>query len=140
MPLSRRHLLQSASAMGALGIVGCSETEIASAPKPSVGSNNQTAKKVLDLAQDFMLNAYPETASSMGIDKGNYAGLRSRLTDRTPAGQAKIAKQTRTLLGQLQAIDTSAIEPDIGLDVDVVTATLNAAQTGSISLMAIWPY
>jgi len=130
MPLSRRHLLQSASAMGALGIVGCSETEIASAPKPSVGSNNQTAKKVLDLAQDFMLNAYPETASSMGIDKGNYAGLRSRLTDRTPAGQAKIAKQTRTLLGQLQAIDTSAIEPDIGLDVDVVTATFERSADG----------
>ena len=128
MPLSRRHLLQSASAIGALSLVGCYETSVA--PKTSAGSNSQGAQKILDLAKDFMLNAYPETASSMGIDKGVYAGLRSKLTDRTPEGQAKIAKQTRTLLGQLEAIDTSAIEPDLGLDVDVVTATFERSVDG----------
>jgi len=53
----------------------------------------------------------------MGIDKGNYADLRSKLTDRTPEGQAKIAKQTR-------------IEPDLGLDVDVVTATFERSADG----------
>lgn len=130
MPLSRRHLLQSVSAMGALSLAGCSETSITPTPKSSAGSNNQAAQKVLDLAKKFMLNAYPETASSMGIDKGNYADLRSKLTDRTPEGQAKIAKQTRTLLGQLKAIDTSAIEPDLGLDVDVVTATFERSADG----------
>lgn len=128
MSFSRRHLLQSASAMGALCLVGCSETSVA--PKTSAISSDQDAQKVLDLAKDVMLNAYPETASSMGIDKGDYAGLRSKLTDRTPEGQAKIAKETRNLLGQLKAIDTSAIEPDLGLDVDVVTATFERSADG----------
>ncbi len=128
MSLSRRHLMQSASAIGALSLVGCTETSVT--PKTTVRSNNQAAQTVLDLAKDFMLNAYPETASSMGIDKGEYAGLRARLTDRTPAGQAKIAKQTRSLLGQLKTIDTTAIEPELGLDVDVVTATFERSADG----------
>jgi len=130
MPLSRRHLLQSASAMGALSLIGCSENSVTAAPQTSKGPKNQAAQTVLDLAKDFMLNAYPETASSMGIDKGDYIGLRAKLTDRTLEGQANIAQQTRTLLGRLQAIDTSAIEPDLGLDVDVVTATFERSDKG----------
>jgi len=127
MSLSRRHLMQSASALGALGLIGCSNADEVSS---AASSTDQAARSVLDMAKGFMLTSYPETASSMGIDKGNYADLRSKLTDRTPEGQAKIAKQTRSLLGQLKAIDTSEIEPDLGLDVDVVTATFERSADG----------
>ncbi len=127
MSLSRRHLLQSASALGALGLIGCSNSSVT--PEPA-SSANEAARSVLEKAKDFMLNAYPETASSMGIDKGDYAGLRARLTDRTPEGQAKIAQETREISAELNAINTNRIDPDLGLDVDVVAATFDRSADG----------
>lgn len=127
MSLSRRHLLQSASAFGALGLIGCSETGVTSAP--SVNAND-AAQAVLDSAKNFMLKSYPETATSMGIDKGEYAGLRAKLTDRTPEGQAAIAKQTRAISAELAAIKTSEITPELALDVDVVAATFERSADG----------
>jgi len=77
-----------------------------------------------------MLNAYPETSSSMGIDKGNYAGLRAKLSDRSPAGQAAIAKQARALSAKLAAIDTDALSPALALDVEVVGAVFDRSVDG----------
>ena len=128
MSLSRRNLLQSASAFTAFGLVGCSS------PKDDASSAvNQTTKgaqATLDSAKDFMLQSYPETASSMGIDKGEYAGLRAKLTDRTPEGQAKIADLTRALSKQLNAIDTDALPANLALDVDVVASTFERSAAG----------
>ena len=125
--LNRRTLLQSASALGALGLIGCTDTN----GKP-VDSNAaaEAAQSILDDAKDFMLNAYPETASSMGIDKGEYAGLRAKLADRSPDGQAAIAKQTRVLSTQLAAIKTDELSSDLALDVDVVTSTFKRSAAG----------
>ena len=82
MSLSRRHLLQSASALGAMGLVGCSsetavKTPVSDAPL-STAAGDKSAQSILDNAKDFMLNAYPETSSSMGIDKGDHAALRAK--------------------------------------------------------------
>jgi len=93
-------------------------------------SSEAAAQSTLDAAKDFMLNAYPETASSMGIDKGDYAGLRAELSNRSPEGQAAIAKQTRAISAKLDAIDTDALLPELGLDVDVVAATFERSADG----------
>ena len=125
--LNRRTLLQSASAIGALGLIGCKPTPT----KPTISkAADDAAQSVLDEAKNFMLNSYPETASSMGIDKGAYAGLRAKLSDRSPDGQAAIATQTRALNAKLEAIDTQALSPDLGLDVDVVAATFERSAAG----------
>jgi len=124
---NRRTLLQSASAIGALGLIGCKPTPT----KPTISkAADDAAQSVLDEAKNFMLNSYPETASSMGIDKGDYAGLRAKLSDRSPDGQAAIATQTRALNAKLEAIDTQALSPDLGLDVDVVAATFERSAAG----------
>ena len=134
MSLSRRHLLQSASALGAMGLVGCSsETTVktsASDAALSTAAGDKSAQSILDNAKDFMLNAYPETSSSMGIDKGDYAALRAKLSDRSPAGQAAIAKQTRELSAKLAAIDTEALSPELALDVEVVGAVFDRSADG----------
>ena len=127
MSLSRRHLLQSASAFGALGLMGCERPVLDDNPPYS---SEAAAQSTLDAAKDFMLNAYPETASSMGIDKGDYAGLRAELSNRSPEGQAAIAKQTRAISAKLDAIDTDALLPELGLDVDVVAATFERSADG----------
>ena len=135
MSLSRRHLLQSASAVGALALIGCDRVPVADNPSYGPEIETQIAKgskavAVLKTAQDFMLQSYPETSSSMGIDKEDYANLRAKLTDRSPDGQAAIAKQTRELSNKLKAIKTEELSPNIALDVEVVSAVFERAAQG----------
>ena len=125
--LNRRKLLQSASALGALGLIGCTDTGVKAV---DTNATTDAAHSILDGAKNFMLNAYPETASSMGIDKGEYAGLRAKLTDRSPDGQAEIAKQTRTIFTQLKAIKTDELSASLALDVDVVASTFERSADG----------
>ena len=128
MSLSRRHLLQSASALGALSLIGCS-SETPVAPTTS-NTANAAAQSILDNAKSFMLNAYPETATSMGIDKGEYSALRSKLMDRSAEGQANIAKQARALSAQLAEIKTDELTAELALDIEVVSAVFKRGTDG----------
>jgi len=112
MKLSRRTLLQSSTA--AFVLAGCGTGTSVS------NGLDATAQSVLDAAKNLMLNAFPETPTSLGIDTGDYADLGGKLTDRSPAGQAKIAKDTAAVTARLNAIETEALSPDMALDVDVV--------------------
>lgn len=134
MSLSRRHLLQSASAAAVIGLTGCKDAGVevppqAGSPSPAMTAD-KAAQSVLDAAKDFMLNSYPETASSMGIDKGDYAQLRAKLSDRSPAGQAKIAKQTKVIAAKLASMDTQALTPELALDVEVVSVVFDRSADG----------
>ena len=133
--LTRRRLLQSGSAISALGLLGCERPPLSDNPPYSkdVGESIKAAtnaRDVLKTAQNFMLNAYPETASSMGIDKDEYAGLRAKLTNRSSEGQAEIAKKTREIAKALTSIKTDALEPELALDVDVVSAVFERSADG----------
>lgn len=125
MPLSRRTLLQT-SAAAALGssfaLNGCAQSEGLNA--------DADALSALDDARDLMLSAYPETPSSLGIDKGELAALKSQLTDRSIEGQAAIAKNVKAMARRLNDIDTKALSPDIALDVDVVGSVFGMAAEG----------
>ena len=135
MSLSRRHLLQSASALGALGLIGCDRAAVRDNQPEGLEVGKQITKAseaaaLLKTAQDFMLQSYPETSSSMGIDKLDYAGLRSKLTDRSPDGQAAIAKQTRELSTKLKAIQTDELAPNVALDIEVVSSVFDRSAKG----------
>ena len=131
---NRRRLLQSTAAVGAVSLIGCKEAGV----KPSVTEDTKTISKLankaatsaLDDAKNFMLNAYPETASSMGIDKGEYAPLRGQLTDRSPEGQAKIVNSAKTLFKQLKAIETDKLSPELALDIEVVSSVFERSVDG----------
>jgi len=127
MSLSRRHLLQSASALGAFGLLGCSNK---GGETQTLLKVDRAAKSILESAKDFMLQSYPETSTSMGIDKGDLADLRAKVTDRTPAGQAAIAKGARAFSNKLAAIDTDELSPKLALDVEVVAAVLDRSVDG----------
>ncbi len=129
MKFSRRTLLQtSTAAMGtALITGGCGDKTI---PKITTAGADTSAQAALDAAKDLMLTAYPETASSLGIDTGNYAALASKLEDRSAAGQAAIAKDVRTVAKTLAAIDVTELSPDLGLDVEVVSSVYDRCVEG----------
>ena len=127
MSLSRRTVLASSTALAASTVIsGC-----ATIPNETSSSDALvTANQVLDQAKDFLITAYPETASSYGIDKGDNAGLKSTLTDRSAAGQAKIESDVRTLTAELAAVDTSALPDSDALNIQVVHRVFETATEG----------
>ena len=130
MSLSRRRLLQSASALGVMGLAGCSADSVETIEAVSTSSADAGASATLDRAKDFMVRAYPETASSLGIDTGDLASLKAQLTDRSIAGQAAIEQQVRTLAKDLNAIKTSDLNAGLALDVEVVSSVFETATDG----------
>jgi uncharacterized protein (DUF885 family) len=93
-------------------------------------SNDAAAEKVLaELAEELLVD-YPENATALGIDNGARAGLKSRLTDRSAAGQAAIAKRVAKRLERLKAIDTSTLGDAARIDVDVMRTAHEFAAEG----------
>ena len=137
MTVSRR-TLHSQSAAAALAVSlplsACSDNSAkTSAPisNPTRSPDFETsANALLDQATELMLKAYPESASSAGIDKGDYAGLKSKLTDRSPAGQATIEGDVRAMLKKLKDVDTAALPADTALNVDVVSSVFDMGVQG----------
>lgn len=125
MTLSRRTLLQSSVAtMAIAALPSCSARKAASeAGSLEVGGP-------LDVITDQILQAYPESASSAGLDAGKYKHLKSLLTDRSAEGQAKIADMVRSTRDLLSAIDTTTLPADEALDVDVVRTVFETASEG----------
>ena len=135
MTLSRRTLLNNAAAaslLSALPLTGCKQSSVTpdTSPKPTNTDIESSATALLEKATDFMLKAYPESASSAGIDKGKYAGLKSRLTDRSPAGQDKIKQDAGSILRQLNDIDTTALSAEAALNVNVVKTVFDTSAKG----------
>ena len=128
MNLSRRALLQSSAAVAAsaaLPLSACGDKAVTSAT-PAAKSIDALLKQAVDV----MLTAYPESASSAGLDTGEYAGLKSKLTDRSAAGQAAIKQSVKAMLGKLEAVDTGALTPDQALNVDVTRSVFDMATEG----------
>src|SRR3954464_11047869 len=68
---------------------------------------DSAAEKLLDgIAEELMVD-YPENATALGIDTGARAALKSRLTDRSAAGQKVIAKRVAQRLERLKGIDAA---------------------------------
>ena len=133
MSLSRRTVLASSTALAASTVIsGCGpksaapiETATPTGPDPLAEAN-----EILGRAKDLLITAYPETASSYGIDNGDNAGLKSKLTDRSAAGQAKIESDVRALTAELAAVDTSALPDSDALNVQVVHRVFETAAEG----------
>jgi len=132
MKLTRRTLLKTsvaAAVSAALTTAGCKQS--AQNPAPNPGQPKKSAvKDLLSEATDLILNAYPESTSSMGIDTGKYSHLKSKLTDRSPQGQANIKADVNGMLAKLNAIDTSALPSDEALNVDVVRTVFRMSSEG----------
>lgn len=106
--MSRRDLLAALAAASALPIVyGCTrETAVDDAPAAVTEAN---ALALLDELAENLLRLMPETATSLGIDTGARAGLRSQLADRSAEGQQRLAGQLRADLERANAFDASGL-------------------------------
>jgi len=82
-----------------------------------------------DIAEELLLD-YPESATMLGIDTGARASLKSKLSDRSPAGQEAIAGRVARRLERLKALDPASLAPAARIDLDVVRTAHEFALEG----------
>jgi uncharacterized protein (DUF885 family) len=97
---------------------------------PPATGGDKDALAILDSVANNLLHLIPETATSLGIDVGPRAALRSQLADRSAAGQRRIAQQLRTDLARLNAVDTSGLSHSTRTSVEVVRSAYTTSLEG----------
>lgn len=105
---------------------------LAAANLPTSAASNQDAAVERLLAQfaEELLADYPESATGLGIDNGERASLKAKLSDRSAAGQQAIARRVAARLEKLKAIDVSALSEAARIDVDVMRTAHEFAAEG----------
>ena len=91
-------------------------------PAGAAGASNTDASAESLLAQiaEELLADYPESATMLGIDNAERQGLKSRLADRSAAGQEAIAKRVANRIERLKSLDPKSLGDAARVDVDVV--------------------
>jgi uncharacterized protein (DUF885 family) len=120
--ISRREAL---AGIGATTLLPLVPTRAFAAP-----ASEAEASAFLDSVADRLLQFYPESASSLGVDTGPRAGLRSRLGDRSAAGQQQLAQSLADDLARAEAIDTSKLSFSTQTSVEVVKSAYRTALAG----------
>ena len=100
-PLDRRQFLLGSAATGALAISGCAGM----APR----SETAQARALYDSIFQGMLRVSPELATGLGLDTGELAYLKGRLSDSGPAGKLGTYRPLVEHLPQLRGIDRAAL-------------------------------
>lgn len=126
--MTRRDALAALATTAALPMLaGCRQE-----PTPVITPEAADADALATLdaiAEDF-LRLFPEGATSLGVDTGPLAGLRSQLLDRSPAGKARIASQVRAGLERARALDTARLSHAMRTSVEVVRSAYATALDG----------
>ena len=126
--MNRREAIAALAATAALPILhGCSG---APAPPPAAANPDADALALLDQVGESYLRFAPESATSLGIDTGARAALRSQLTDRSAEGQQKIASQVRQDLERAKAFDVSGLSHATRTSIEVVRSAYQTASDG----------
>jgi len=128
--MNRREALAALASTATLPLLhGCGNQ---SAPATTATSADPAADAatLLDEIGENYLRFAPESATSLGVDTGARAALRSQLTDRSAEGQQKIADQVRQDLERAKAFDTSGLDHATRTSVEVVRSAYQTASDG----------
>jgi uncharacterized protein (DUF885 family) len=112
LPLSRRETLAGLAATTALPLLASSAL---AAP-----ATDAQADALLNTVANDLLRLYPTTATGLGVDTGALASLRSKLPDRSAAGQRWVAQMVKADLARVEALDTSKLSIATRTSVEVV--------------------
>jgi uncharacterized protein (DUF885 family) len=126
--LNRREALAALAATAALPILpGCNT---APSPPPAAANPEADALRLLDHIGENYLKFAPEGATSLGLDTGARAALRSQLADRSAAGQQNIAGVVRQDLERARAFDASGLSHATRTSIEVVRSAYTTALEG----------
>ena len=100
---------------------------------PSTGGSKDPDADALALVDSIaanLLRLAPESGTSLGIDTGDLAGLRSQLSDRSAEGMQRLARQVRDDFERTGAIDASRLSHAMRTTVEVVRSAYATALEG----------
>jgi uncharacterized protein (DUF885 family) len=127
--MSRRQTLALlGGTASSLALAGCQTLTSAAAASDPLEQGKASA--FLEFLANKMIALAPEQASSLGVDTGANAALRSRLGDRSAQGQLQIAALLRTGLEGARLIDATRVDPATRTSIDVVKSAFSAALDG----------
>src|SRR5687768_9044402 len=128
--VSRREMIAALASVAALPLVSACGGYNMPLPSPSTTPDEASARALLDDIAENLLRLSPEGATSLGIDTGARAALRSQLTDRSAEGQQRIANQLRTDLARLNAFDASNLSYATRTSFEVVRSAYGTSLEG----------
>ena len=110
--LNRREAIAALAATATVPLMNACSDQPPSTPPPAAAAAGgaAAAKALLDEIGEHYVRAFPENATSLGVDTGARAGLRSLLTDRSADGQKRIADTVRQDLEKAKAFDVSGLD------------------------------
>ena len=109
---------------------GASALSIALPARAQTGSGDAGAEALLARIAETRLRDSPEDATTLGIDKDRRAGLKRRLSDRSPEGQRKIAGHLVEGVRDLRKLDLDRLSPTMRVNVDVVRTSYEIGLEG----------
>ena len=114
------------------GSLGAATVALAGRPATAFAASGEDARldALFTRIFDSQLRLSPQSATSLGLDKGALAGLRSQLTDSSQAGLARSVANTRNALADLSRINVAALSPAMKLNLDVVRYQLERRLDG----------
>jgi uncharacterized protein (DUF885 family) len=122
--ISRRETLTALATSAALPLFA------KATPAWALPASDAQASGLLDSLAENLLRLYPTNATSLGLDVGPRAALRSQLSDRSPAGQRKLAATIKADLARVEAIDETRLSFPVRTSVDVVRSAYRTAMEG----------
>jgi uncharacterized protein (DUF885 family) len=122
---TRRQALVALGATTALCSLPAAAQRVAAA-HPSPGD----AEALLERIAYRLLQHEPERATSLGVDTGEHAALRSRVEDLSPAGQQAYAATLREDLATLRSTDSAHLDPALRTSFEVVESAYATALDG----------
>jgi uncharacterized protein (DUF885 family) len=111
-------------------VIGTGATLAAANLACGAEGQDTAAQKLLAEITEELLADYPENATALGIDHGERAALKAKLSDRAAAGQQAIAKRVAARLEKLKALDLTTLGAATRIDVDVVRTAHEFALEG----------
>jgi uncharacterized protein (DUF885 family) len=111
-------------------VIGTGVSIAASQLGAAATSADASAEKLLAEFTEELMVDYPESATMLGIDADARAGLKSKLSDRSAAGQQTIARRVAARLERLEKIDDAGLSPAARIDVDVMRTAHEFALEG----------
>ncbi|MBC9031490.1 DUF885 family protein [Sphingomonas sp. JC676] len=94
------------------------------------GTADAAAEALIGRVAETFLADYPETATTLGIDKDKRAQLKHQLADRSIKGQRKIAQHLRQALADIAKLDVTSLSPTMRTHIDVIQACFTNSLDG----------
>ena len=127
---SRRDILKTAVSAATISVVPRYAIAQQDAAKSAVPTSDARLDALLRDFADEILQLAPAQATTLGVDGGKRAALRSQLNDVSPAADLRWIAQVRSMLARLDTVDVTTLRAETAIRHASVQAAARAGLAG----------